>query len=104
MITLYDYELSGNCYKVRLFLDILKVPYVKRPVEFYPGFEHKSDALLALNPLGQLPILDDAGFVLRDAQAILSYVAQRYALISNSVVSGPGYAVLQRQPVEQRRI
>lgn len=79
MITLYDYELSGNCYKVRLFLDILNVPYVKHPVEFYPGFEHKSDALLALNPLGQLPILDDAGFVLRDAQAILSYVAQRYA-------------------------
>ncbi|MFO1182369.1 glutathione S-transferase family protein [Ottowia sp.] len=79
MITLYDYELSGNCYKVRLFLEILKIPYVKHPVEFYPGFEHKSDALLALNPLGQLPILDDAGFVMRDAQAILSYLAQRYA-------------------------
>ena len=79
MITLYDYELSGNCYKVRLLLDILQLPYTRRPVEFFPGFEHKSEALLALNPLGQLPILDDAGFVLRDAQAILGYIARRYA-------------------------
>lgn len=78
MITLYDYELSGNCYKLRLFMNILGLAYRKQNVEFFPGQEHKQDAFLALNPLGQLPVLDDDGFVLRDAQAILGYLASRY--------------------------
>lgn len=78
MITLYDYELSGNCYKVRLLLALLAVPYTRHPIDFYPGREHKSPWFLTLNPLGQVPVLDDDGFVLRDAQAILVYLASRY--------------------------
>jgi glutathione S-transferase len=78
MITLYDYELSGNCYKVRLMLAFLGLEYVRRPINFYPGREHKSPGFLALNPLGQVPVIDDGGFVLRDAQAILVYLASRY--------------------------
>ena len=78
MITLYDYELSGNCYKVRLLLTLLGVPYTRHPVDFYPGREHKSPWFLALNPLGQLPVLKDGNLVLRDAQAILVYLASRY--------------------------
>jgi glutathione S-transferase len=80
MIALYDYELSGNCYKVRLLLSFLKIKYETTPVEFYPGREHKSEWFLRINPLGQLPVIDDAGFVLRDAQAILVYLASRYDL------------------------
>ncbi len=78
MITLYDYELSGNCYKLRLFMNILGLECQKIPVEFFPGQEHKREAFLAINPLGQLPVLDDDGFVMRDAQAILTYLAARY--------------------------
>ena len=78
MITLYDYELSGNCYKLRLLLSFLKIEYKTVPVEFYPGQEHKSDWFLKINPLGQLPVIDDDGFMLRDAQAILVYLASRY--------------------------
>jgi glutathione S-transferase len=78
MITLYDYELSGNCYKLRLFMALLGVPYAKRHVDFYPGFEHKSEWFLALNPLGQLPVIEDDGCVLCDAQAILIYLARKY--------------------------
>jgi glutathione S-transferase len=78
MITLYDYELSGNCYKLRLLMNFLKIQYKRVAVEFYPGQEHKSDWFLKLNPLGQLPVIDDEGFVLRDAQAILVYLASRY--------------------------
>ena len=75
---LYDYELSGNCYKIRLFLNILNVKYDTRTVDFYPGLEHKSPEFLQLNPLGQLPILEDNGKILRDAQAILTYLAAKY--------------------------
>ena len=78
MIKLYDYELSGNCYKVRLILNILKVSYEKIPVDFYPGREHKSDWFLEINPLGQLPALDHDGLILRDAQAILAYLATKF--------------------------
>lgn len=78
MITLYNYELSGNCYKLRLLMNLLGLSYRTVDLEFYPGKEHKGEAFLAINPLGQLPALDDDGFVLRDAQAILTYLAARY--------------------------
>lgn len=78
MITLYDYELSGNCYKVRLLLGILGLDYGTVPVDFYPGREQRSDWFRKLNPLGQLPVIDDDGLILRDAQAILVYLASRY--------------------------
>jgi glutathione S-transferase len=78
MITLYDYELSGNCYKLRLLMSFLGVDYKTVPIDFYPGREHKSEWFLRLNPLGQLPVLDDGGLVLRDAQAILVYLASKY--------------------------
>lgn len=78
MITLYDYELSGNCYKIRLLMSILGLDYTVVPIDFYPGREHKSDWFLAINPLGQLPVIDDDGLVLRDAQAILVYLAAKY--------------------------
>jgi len=78
-IKLYDYELSGNCYKVRLLLHLLGVSYEKRPIDFFPGREHKSGWFLgSVNPLGQIPVLEDDGYVLRDAQAILVYLASRY--------------------------
>jgi glutathione S-transferase len=78
MITLYDFELSGNCYKLRLLMRFLDVKYKTVLVDFYPGHEHKSGWFLQLNPLGQLPVIDDDGVVLRDAQAILVYLASRY--------------------------
>ena len=78
MLTLYDYELSGNCYKLRLLMAFLGIPYQTVRIDFYPGREHKSEAFLKLNPLGQIPVIEDDGFVLRDAQAILVYIAARY--------------------------
>jgi glutathione S-transferase len=75
---LYDYVLSGNCYKIRLLMGFLGVPYETVPVDFYPGRAHRAPDFLDLNPLGQLPVLDDGGLILRDAQAILLYLANRY--------------------------
>lgn len=78
MIKLYDYVLSGSCYKVRLLLSMLNLEYEKVPVDFYPGKAHKKPNFLAINPLGQLPVLDDGDLRLRDAQAILLYLAAKY--------------------------
>ncbi|HJV26929.1 MAG TPA: glutathione S-transferase [Aromatoleum sp.] len=74
---LYDLELSGNCYKVRLFAALAGIPLELIPVDFLDG-EHKRPPLIDLNPWGQLPILEDEGVVLRDSQAILVYLASKY--------------------------
>ena len=78
MIRLYDYVLSGSCYKVRLFMSLIGLDHTPVPVDYFPGREQRGAAFLAINPLGQLPVLDDDGFVLRDAQAILVYLAGKY--------------------------
>lgn len=78
MIQLYDYILSGSCYKVRLFLSLLGREFEPIPVDYYPGGEHKTPEFLEINPLGQIPVLRDGGLTLRDAQAILVYLAGRY--------------------------
>jgi glutathione S-transferase len=77
-ITLYDFEISAGCYKVRLLLSLLKLDYERVAVNFYPGFEHRQPAFLEINPLGQLPAIRDGDVVLRDAQAILTYLARKY--------------------------
>ncbi len=77
-ITLYDYELSASCYKIRLLLALLKLEYKRVAVDFFPGYEHRKPAFRKLNPLSQLPVLVDGDLVLRDAQAILAYLAKAY--------------------------
>jgi glutathione S-transferase len=77
VIRLYDFERSGSCYKVRLLLNILKVSCERIPVDFV-GKEHKTDHFLKINPLGEIPVLEDGAVRLRDAQAILVYIAREY--------------------------
>jgi glutathione S-transferase len=74
---LYDLELSGNCYKVRLLAALLGVPLDTVPVDFLGG-AHKKPPLVDLNAFGELPIFEDGGLVLRDSQAILVYMARKW--------------------------
>jgi glutathione S-transferase len=75
---LYDLELSGNCYKVRLLCALAGIPIELYATDFMGG-EHKTAQFLAMNPLGEVPILDDNGYILRDSQAILVYLTSKYA-------------------------
>lgn len=76
--TLYDYVLSGNCYKVRLLAQLLEVSYTVNPVDFHPGKAHKSPSFLALNPRGTLPVLESGDTVLTDSAAMLVWIAQQH--------------------------
>jgi glutathione S-transferase len=78
MMKLYQYVPSGNCYKVRLMLSLLGLTYQTIPIDFHPGREHTRHAFLRINPLGQLPVLDDGPYRLRDSHAILVYLASKY--------------------------
>jgi glutathione S-transferase len=76
-MTLYDLEISGNCYKVRLFLSLLRISHRKIAVNTRAG-EQKRPEFLALNPRGQVPVLDDYGYVVWDSASILVYLAREY--------------------------
>ena len=77
MIKLYDMERSGNCYKARLMLSLLGVAYDKVLVDLSKG-QQKEPGYLAVNPVGQVPTLDDNGTVIRDSGAILVYLGAKY--------------------------
>jgi glutathione S-transferase len=76
-LKLHDLELSGNCYKVRLFCALLGLDLDIRPVDFMAG-AHKQAPLIALNPFGEIPVFEDGDLVLRDSQAILVYLARKF--------------------------
>lgn len=71
---LYDYVLSTSCYKARLMAALLGVDLTLKAVNFYPAKEHQSPELLALNPAGTLPILQDGDLILTQTAAILRYL------------------------------
>lgn len=77
MLTLYDHPLSGNCHKVRLLLSMLGRPYESVFVDV-PNGANRQDWFSSVNALEQIPVLKDADYVVRDSQAILLYLAQRY--------------------------
>ncbi|WP_417661296.1 glutathione S-transferase family protein [Pseudomonas sp.] len=74
---LYDLDVSGNCYKVRLLASLANIELEIVAVDFLNG-AHKKAPLLDLNPLGELPILEDGTQIIRDSQAILVYLAGVY--------------------------
>jgi glutathione S-transferase len=78
MIRLYHYELSGNCYKLRLFMHLLGIGYETVAVDFHPGREHETAQFAVTDPWARLPVLEDGGARLRDSEAILVYLASRY--------------------------
>ena len=75
---LHDLTLSGNCHKVRLLLSLIGQPVERVPVNLLAG-EHKQPPFREISPRGQIPVLEDGEFRLGDSQAILVYLAQRYA-------------------------
>ena len=74
---LHDLELSGNCYKVRLFCSLLGRKLDVAAVDFLGG-AHKKSPLIEKNPFGEIPVFEDGSVTLRDSQAILVYLARKY--------------------------
>lgn len=70
--------LSGHCHRVELLLGLLRLPYETIDVDLFAG-EHKRPGFLARNAFGQVPVIEDGELVLADSNAILVYLAARYA-------------------------
>ena len=86
-IVVHGTVLSGHTHRVVSFLSILGLPH---RLELAPMEVRQTPAFRALNPLGQIPVLQDGDLVLSDSCAILVYLAKRYA---------PGSPWLPEEPV-----
>ena len=73
---LYDSPVSGNCYKVRLLLAQLGIPYKRRTVDVVDR-SNRAELLGGLNPALRVPtvVLDD-GRALGESGAILWYFGE----------------------------
>ena len=69
-----DYQ-SGNCYKIKLMLHLLDLPYTWQPVDILNG-ETQTPEFLAMNPNGKVPVLQlEDGTCLWESNAILNFLA-----------------------------
>ena len=76
-ITLYHHPFSRAA-NVVWMLEEVGVPYDLRFVDIMKG-EHKAPAIVALNPMGKLPVLTDGDAVVSESAAIGLYLADRHA-------------------------
>ena len=93
-IFLHGTKLSGHVHRVELLLRMLDLPFEFVPA---PADVRASAAFRQLNPLGQIPVLQDGELTLADSNAILVYLAKRYAGGGNWLPEdAPGAAAVQR--------
>jgi glutathione S-transferase len=71
---LYQFPFSPNCQKVVAIAHEVGMPLELATVDLFKG-EARTPAMLAKNPNGKLPILEDGDFVLWESSAMLSYIA-----------------------------
>lgn len=77
-IRLHRAAVSGHCHRVEMLLSMLGLPHELVDVNLRAG-EHKKPEFLALNPFGQVPVLQDGVVTLADSNAMLVYLVLRYA-------------------------
>ncbi len=95
IMKLYHHPLSGHSHRAVLFAALLGVPHELVEVDLKAG-AHKQPAFLALNPFGQVPVLDDAGVVIADSNAILVYLAKKAGATNWLPEDARGAAAVQR--------
>jgi glutathione S-transferase len=77
-ITIHSFPLSGHAHRVELFASLAGIKHEVNNINLAEG-EHKQAPFLALNPLGQVPTIEDGKTVISDSNAILVYLARKYA-------------------------
>ncbi len=67
---------SGNAYKVALTLELAGLDWQPVWVDFFGGAT-RSPGFRALNPMGEVPVLEDGGQVLTQSAVILRHIARK---------------------------
>lgn len=72
-IRFYSFPYSGHCHRVALLLSELELPHETINVDL-ANKAHKSEAFLAMNAFGQVPVIQDGDVTIADSLAILTYL------------------------------
>jgi glutathione S-transferase len=81
MYRLHCFAQSGNCFKVAFALEAMKQPWQAVPMDFAAfaaGATRDPAWRESLNPMGEAPVLEDAGKRLTQSAAILLRLAERH--------------------------
>ncbi|MFW3899034.1 glutathione S-transferase family protein [Pseudomonas bharatica] len=92
---IHHHPLSGHAHRAVLFASLLGVHHELVEVDLAAG-AHKSPEFLALNPFGQIPVLEDGEIVVADSNAILVYLAKKAGRTDWLPEDAPGAARVQR--------
>jgi glutathione S-transferase len=93
-IILHATVLSGHGHRVELLLLMLGLSYTFSAA---PAEVRKTEAFKRLNPLGQIPVLQDGDLAIADSAAIMTYLVKKYAPDSTWMLNDPeGAAEVQR--------
>ena len=77
-IRIHGHPLSGHSHRAVLFASLAGIDHETVEVDLLAG-EHKQQPFLSLNPFGQVPVIEDGATVVADSNAILVYLARKYA-------------------------
>ena len=77
-LKIYGFPLSGHSHRATLFASLAGLAHEVIHVDLANG-EHKTEFFLQLNSNAQVPVLVDGEHVISDSNAILVYLARRYA-------------------------
>ena len=93
-VRIHHFPKSGHAHRALVFAKLAGIAHEAVLVDLAAG-EHKTASFLAMNPNGQVPVLEDGETVVSDSNAILIYLARKYA--PNWLPSDPlGEANVQR--------
>lgn len=95
-ITLHRVAVSGHSHRVELFMSMLGLPFRIVDVDLMAGAHRKPD-FLAMNPFGQVPVIEDGDITLADSNAILVYLTHRYAQDAGQWLPGDAVGAAQVQ-------
>ncbi|KAF8875523.1 glutathione S-transferase [Infundibulicybe gibba] len=77
VLKLYGSPRSTCTRRVGTVLYEKKVPFILVPVDMTTG-QHKDPDYVKIQPFGQIPYIDDDGFILYESRAICRYICAKY--------------------------
>lgn len=77
-VRIHHFAKSGHAHRALVFAKLAGIAHEAVPVDLMSG-AHKSPEFLAMNPNGQVPVLEDGDAIVSDSNAILVYLARKYA-------------------------